>query len=478
MKRKAIILVIGISVLLLDSFLAFGMHSQPTDVSIPDVEVFRGGKQFAFMFSWDDGGDDLAFSFLEDELGFKHTTFAVTSRIESRKLWGLDMLFRGHDIQSHSRQHLHHAQLNSSYREYLLRQSVNDIETVYGFTPIVFAYPYGSVDITTQEQVSKFFRLARGIQYESTLIRGTWPIENQGRALHSFPSVDGVKGTNMNRLVNTFEEMVTGAGSAHAAYKCYGHSKWFTPEERSDFFELLKQIAMRKDTWYTSWGESVAYQLERQNVRISSYHKSKHSISFTTEVDDEFSFGVALTYRIEIPGTWAEFTVSDGGKFSDYYRLVRENESLYLLLDSVPRGQTIEIVPYSITDAVNPRIENMRALVTREGAAFLADILDDHSRISNVDIAINGVDFHTVFLRVQNPIFWSNSTYGRVVFGLPNGMYDFTVTASDSFGNEISKTQELKVNWNPTSQFRSSSNEEGPVTPSNVSGPQILYDTF
>ncbi|UCE11215.1 MAG: polysaccharide deacetylase family protein [Candidatus Thorarchaeota archaeon] len=457
MRRKTVVVIIGVMFLLLDSFFAFSIDESMTEASSPEVEVFRGGRQFAFMFSWDDGGDDLAFSFLEDDLGFKHTTFAVTSQIDVAQLWGLDMLFRGHDIQSHSREHLHHAQLNQSYREYLLRQSISDIERVFGFTPIVFAYPYGSQNDAAQEQALEFFRLARGIQYESASNRGTWPIENPGHAVHSFPSVDGVKGKNMNRLITTFEEMVARAGDDYAAYKCYGHSKWFTPAERSEFFEMLKQIAVRKDTWYTSWGEALAYQLERDSLRITSSRRSKHSISFRTELDDDFSFGVALTYRIEIPRHWTEFAIADGGRLSDKYVISRENGRVFILLDSIPVGQEIEVFAHSLSDTVCPRIENMRTIVTREGTAFLAEVIDDGSWISDVDIAIVGKGIQISFFRVENPVFWANSTFGRVAFDLPDGIYDFIVSATDSSGNRVSRTEKIKVTCPSRSQSINSS---------------------
>ncbi|MHA2067783.1 MAG: polysaccharide deacetylase family protein, partial [Candidatus Thorarchaeota archaeon] len=198
----------------------------------PTVEVFRGGKQYAFMFSWDDGGKDLEFSFLEDELGFQHTTFAVTSQIQIRSLWGLDMLFRGHDIQSHSRDHVHHASINNSYCEYLLSQSILDIQDVYGYTPILFAYPYGSLNQAVENLVQKYFKIGRGINYETGDHLGSWPIQQTTNALHSFPGVDGVRGSTISRLISSFKQMVSYEDGVHRAYKCYGHSKWFSETER------------------------------------------------------------------------------------------------------------------------------------------------------------------------------------------------------------------------------------------------------
>ncbi|MGY5853971.1 MAG: polysaccharide deacetylase family protein [Candidatus Thorarchaeota archaeon] len=270
-----------IKTLLLQSMLILCIPGN-VPVELPTVEVFQGGKQYAFMFSWDDGGDDLRFSFLEDELGFKHTSFVVTSKIQGKNLWGLDMLFRGHDIQSHSREHLYHTKLNESYRNYLISQSVKDIEEVYGYTPILFAYPYGSQNMACQTQALEYFRVARGLGPEKISDCGTWPITSLGNCDHSFPEIDGVVGHTYEKLVDSFNTMVENSEGRHRAYKCYGHSNtdWFADDERIDFFTRLGDIANRNDTWYTSWGEAFAYQIQRQNIRVFNLTQSSicHSI--------------------------------------------------------------------------------------------------------------------------------------------------------------------------------------------------------
>ncbi|MHA2141334.1 MAG: polysaccharide deacetylase family protein [Candidatus Thorarchaeota archaeon] len=404
----------------------------------PTVEMFRGGRQYAFMFSWDDEGSDLEFSFLEDELGFSHTTFAVTSRIQKKRLWGLDMLFRGHDIQSHSREHVHHASINSSHCEYLLQQSIVDIEDVYGYTPILFAYPYGSVKNSVETLVQKYFKIGRGISYESGDHLGSWPIIKTGKSLHSFPSVDGVKGSSIDRLISSFNQMVSYDDGVHRAYKCYGHSKWFSESERAEFFEVLQEISFRDDTWYTSWGEAVAYQIQRDNVRIERHVSSESRLTFITAIGKDFEYGIPITYRVEIPTSWNEMSVMDGDKISDRFLVIEEGTKKYLLLDSAPHGQTIKVIPAISDDSSRPVIENLRTLATEEGVAFMVDVYDSESFIRDVNMTIywNG-EVHR-FHRVLNPVFWANSTFGRVVFEPEFESYDYTVSALDSSGNSAS----------------------------------------
>ncbi|MGY5853972.1 MAG: polysaccharide deacetylase family protein [Candidatus Thorarchaeota archaeon] len=440
MTESKNICVVLIFTLLIQSVLILGI-SNNAQVDLPTVEIFRGGKQYAFMFSWDDGGNDLRFSFLEDNLGFKHTTFAVTSRIQTKSLWGLDMLFRGHDIQSHSRLHLHHAQLNESYRDYLFTQSVKDIEDVYGYTPILLAYPYGSHDSVCQSQVLKYFRVARGISSESTSKLGTWPITNPGCCVQSFPCIDGVVGHSYGKLVDSFNTMVKNSGDRYTAYKCYGHSgtSWFSEEERNDLFSKLRDIAFRNDTWYTSWGEAIAYQIQRENIHIYNLIQVPRYLSFNTNLAEEFNYGIPMTFRIQIPSSWTEVSVLDGGRIVGTPVQFSDNGERFILLDSVPRNQKILVCPIKEVDTDIPEISHMRIQASHEGVAFLSDILDRDGFVSDVDITIVGNNQTFEFHTVVNPIFWNNNTYGRVVFDIQPGWYKFIVTATDEFLNKATK---------------------------------------
>ena len=407
----------------------------PFNPDPPTVDVFRDGKQFAFMFSWDDDRLDLEFSYLEDMLNFKHTSFVVTCRMQSRKLWGLDMLFRGDDIQSHSREHLHHAQLNSSYRDFLFNQSVIDIEALFGYSPIILAYPYGSWNDQCAQQVLDYYQVARGISYESNSNCGSWPISNLGCCLHSFPSIHGVRGNNMENLIPSFERMVSSSDSEHRAYKCYGHTHWFSDSERDSFFSMLGEIAFRDDTWYTTWGEALAYQIQRDNVVVDQFTYNQDCISFRTSVDHDSSYGVALTYRVEIPESWGTISIIDDGRITNYIKCVKEDNKTFILFNSIPRGQTIEISSERKKDSVGPDIKEFRIIQTEEGVAFLVDVIDQEGYISDVNITISNSLMTYSFSEVRNPIFWSNSTYGRVVFNLPRGCYNFKVAALDSSQN-------------------------------------------
>jgi len=64
---------------------------------------------------------------------------------------------------------------------------------------------------------------------------------------------------------------------------------------------------------------------------------------------------------------------------------------------------------------------------------------DSRSLISDVNITITGAGQVYKFHKVLNPIFWANSTYGRVVFDIMPGCYWFEFRAIDSSGNLASR---------------------------------------
>jgi peptidoglycan/xylan/chitin deacetylase (PgdA/CDA1 family) len=430
-----------ISIIIIVAFMVPADYTQasakepPAIPPAPVAEVFRGGMKYAFLLCWDDGQYDLDFSYLENPFGIKHTSFVVTSTMYNRLLWGLDMLFRGHDIQSHSLYHLNHRFLDTKYRAYLLKQSRADIERLFGYTPILFAYPYGGFDSQLQGQVLEYYRVGRGIIYEIGNDLGSWPVSPVAYAKHSFPGHDGVAGSTIDKLLTSFYSMVQMPGTSHIAYKAYGHTQAFNAAQKEDLVRAFSNLTSRTDTWFTSWGEAIAYQLERDSLQISDYEANKGTISFRTQVPQENNLGIKLTYRVYIPDDWKGFTVADDGKATNQYTYHTDGNARYILLDSIPRGQTIAITTRGWVDTSAPLITNMRTIATSEGMAFLAHVDDRLSFIKQVNITITGNGSLYEYADVQTPIFWANSTYGCVVFNLKSGYYQFKVSAVDCFGN-------------------------------------------
>ncbi len=105
---------------------------------------------------------------LEEQIGVTHTSFIVTSRIDNyTRLYLTNLLFRGFDIQSHGYHHENLANITdmNSLRESLSR-SIRDIERIFGFTPIIYAYPYGNASYAASDVAISLFDVARGVMGE------------------------------------------------------------------------------------------------------------------------------------------------------------------------------------------------------------------------------------------------------------------------------------------------------------------------
>jgi len=417
------------------------------DLHRPWVAVFRNNMQYAFMLSWDDGIEDLNFSFIEDTYGIKHTSFVVTERIGSMQLWGLDMLFRGHDIQSHSRLHLHYNRLNESLVDLLFHQSVLDIQRVFGYTPIILAYPYGSASDVTGAVALKYFDIARGVQCETGSDLGRWPIppSERGCARHSFPGTDGLSGDLLDLLLPSFERMVTLDG--YRAYKCYGHTTNYSPRQLKFLRSVLASMAKRNDTWFTTWGEAVAYQLVRQHTQIREYVQNNDVISFrpTLRELDSKRYPVSVTVLVPLPDHWANplVTVDD---IVVHSMVTKVDGMRAVMFDVHPSGQRVEVrrSPRA-TDSIPPEIRFSRCIRDDSGVALLFDITDADSRVLDVNITVfdDVGRIYRHFDNVQNPVFWYNSTYGRVIFNPSPGVYTIVVKASDCSANVA--TLELRL---------------------------------
>lgn len=403
----------------------------------PIITTFRHDRPYTFMISWDDEYNDLPFSFLEDRIGMKHTSFVITSRINNSMLWGLDMLFRGHDIQSHG---LYHSALglkhNDSYRRLVLEQSIYDIERMYGYTPILFAFPYGSTDENVSKMALEYYDVARGTRTEglrTTL--GIWFIDRPDDARHSIGDCGGIDTKNAHLLPDRFSDMTKrGAGRA---FKTYGHThiSCIGVEDRPYFFEMLEQVSGRDDTWYTTWGEAVAYWILSTNTSITEHCISDSTVSFrTTPTVDINRYPIRLTYRVNVPLDWSEVYVADNKRSSSVLSVVEEEGKKYALIESIPQGQVLYLSEQPPREVQPPTITDLRTLVTDEGTLFMFEVLGS-SAIIDVNLTIYTLTHTYFFEEMVNPTFWFNSTYGRVVFGESITEFTAVINVVDASGN-------------------------------------------
>jgi hypothetical protein len=384
---------------------------QPVDFDIT-VPVFRNNKTYAFLTSWDDEMDDLQMSYLMDTIGAKQTSFVVTDRMDNKQLWGLDLLFRGHDIQSHSSQHINHHRLNASMTNQLLNESVNDIERLFGYEPIVFAYPFGGNNVSNNDIVMRYFDVARGITEENMTAYGAWPIPYPPYAKHSAMREDGIKDSDVYMVFASFKGILK--NGPYRAYKAYGHTRWLSASNKEVFIKELKMINESADVWFASWGEAISYQIQRDNLIIKPIISNDLLIQFKTDLPlDQDRYCVKNTYMVQIPSEWTNISVIDDGVSISHNRTGNT-----LMFHSRPHNQTINIRHDYVQRFQFTMVKNLRYIQTKEGTAFIVDVFSS-SEIKSIRIFVTTPE-GVLVREMGNPLFWANNTYGAVFFSIFN----------------------------------------------------------
>lgn len=382
----------------------------PIDVGIT---VFKGNRTYAFLTSWDDGtSGDMIISHLMDDIDAKQTSFVITNRMDDKQLWGLDLLFRGHDIQSHSSVHMNHHYLNANETVILLNESVNDIIRLFGYEPIVLAYPYGGVNFSNTHIVLDYFDVARGIGEENMSQHGTWPIPNPDYALHSAMGEDGINDMTVDLVAISFDNVLK--NGPYRAYKAYGHTKQLDTRSKSEYIHQLDKINRTGDIWFTSWGEAVSYSIQRENTVITPIVSNQDTIMFRPDLTiDHNRYCVENTFTVSIPSDWSNITVLDDGVNIPFTR-VNNRVNNTLMFDMIPHNQTVSILRNYAFEPTQPRVDNIRFIQTSEGIAVLADIISN-SKITGVTCTVSSGG-ELITREMGTPVFWGNNTYRSVFF--------------------------------------------------------------
>ncbi|MHA2203462.1 MAG: polysaccharide deacetylase family protein, partial [Candidatus Hodarchaeales archaeon] len=117
----------------------------------PRVTRFWQDCNTTFTMSWDDVRiSDVNLASIDEKYDISHTLFAPSFRsYPNHSFWRyaflLDELFQGYDIQSHCGKHVHLSEFSKEEQEFYVKWGKTGIESLFDFTPIVFAYPYGDL---------------------------------------------------------------------------------------------------------------------------------------------------------------------------------------------------------------------------------------------------------------------------------------------------------------------------------------------
>ncbi|UCG03711.1 MAG: hypothetical protein JSW11_06935 [Candidatus Heimdallarchaeota archaeon] len=432
----------------------------------PRITFFWQGCNTTFVMSWDDAhSSDINLAPIDEKLGISHTIFSPSYRsYPNRSFWRfaflLDELFQGYDVQSHCGRHVPLSGKSPEEQEYLIRWGKTGIEELFCYTPIVFAYPYGVTGGV--EYVEKYFDLGRTNKGGGVL----WPPDNWYEAGTTI-APHGIHDDNIHRLIDIMKKIYRTTG--YQVFKGYGHTNTLGKNNSVTNFinyrEIFSQIANWPDVWYTSWGELVAYEKEKKNVTLSEVTYSEDKIEFYVSVPSFNTniYKVPLTVAILIPKSWKNPFPQINGKYTSRFSLKHYADSTELYLDVLPLKDPRKVVIWrnvSEIDSNPPEISNF-VVETKEVTqnwdlnnpetlkfTFMRfDVTDELSNVYNVNASVhlkNGDEI--IFSNMKNPIFWKNSTYGRVVWDSTIFNIDVhqveerdieyvIITVQDDFGN-------------------------------------------
>lgn len=269
------------------------------------IAKFRGDRQAAISFTFDDGDEDHA-TLVAPELekrGFRGTFWVIASITDNggdakrpRAKWSQlrKMAQNGHEISNHS---FSHGKLVLMNREQIEREvAMNDsaIEHNVGIKPVTFCYPFNATTPLVKEIASRgrvgtrLYQTAVGQEHNKSTI------ESLDKWLKNVMTT-GDWSVTMTHGINN------------------GYDKWNEPEI---LWELLDKVKCHEDSiWVDTFKEIAAYQEERDNTTISM-KSADRGILITTDCRlDKQLFNVPVT--IVVKGDWSGKVVkaSRSGEF-------------------------------------------------------------------------------------------------------------------------------------------------------------------
>lgn len=405
----------------------------------PRVTHFWQDCNTTFTMSWDDVRfSDVNLAPIDEKYDISHTLFAPSFRsYPNYSFWRytflLDELFQGYDIQSHCGKHVHLTEFTKQKQEFFVKWGKTGIEDLFDFTPIVFAYPYG--DLGGKQFVKKYFDLGRTIKNSGT----SWPPVNW-HLEGTTTSFQGINDGNLNQIVTVMKDIYQKPG--YQVFKGYGHTntpgKDYGVTDFVKYADTIARIAHWPNVWYTTWGELVAYEIEKTHVEFSKVRFSTDKLEFdvSTPTLDTAIYNIPITIAILIPKSWNNPFPQINGKYSSKFSLKNYADSIELFLDVVPEKEPQKVIIWREAPEIDhtpPRISNFEIKTkimvqdwdvtnseTVKSTFMRFDVTDEQSDVFQVNASVylkNGKKI--TFSKMKNPLFWKNSTYGRVVWDSP-----------------------------------------------------------
>jgi len=312
---------------------------------------WKGDAKAAFSTTFDDNGamHNIQASILE-EYGVRGTFGPITSYMNEEMF--LDIFHRGHELGSHT---VNHLPLNEASMEtiiYELTESKLFIEELTGVPCVSYIAPYGKLDPNVIAVAWELYISARGVHFG---INGVAGADIFKLWVAPYPTPWGSTWTDEQYITNLrqyVEDVLEVEG--------WGVEMWHgltlepnfpssgqTVNEtvfRSHLAELTSEYA--QVVWVAPQGKVARYHLEWQETTINTWPITDYIILVDLLFDgDKEIFDEPLTVVTRIPENWVngQITVMQDGTQLDYMIDVCD-EVPCLLYDALPGAGAVSIV--------------------------------------------------------------------------------------------------------------------------------------
>ncbi len=313
------------------------------------VSNWRQDRIAAYSLTIDDNNAPDFDWWLEqgEEYGLRFTWFVITDRVGTGEFWGTwddyaDLLAAGHDIQSHTRDHLNSPEVLSIEEEYAgSKQAIED--NLPGHQVSVMAYPWGypgnhpSGAVNDMDIARDHYIAARGTGGNNNQLESTEWMDTGGVGGAINISDPGVHWTYLPHLIERDE------------VRPYHFQAWqcslfhgVDDAAKANVIEGFEYLESKEgEIWFGLFREVVQYGQERETASlvVPSAGPDEVELTLTDEMDDE-AFDLPLTLKIRVDDSWTDFQAVQDGVCLDT-KFVEYDGERYLLADAVPDGGEI-----------------------------------------------------------------------------------------------------------------------------------------
>lgn len=250
------------------------------------ISYWPFGKEKALCFTWDDGAPIHTKSIVSvfNKYNYPTSFFLITKDLTNGRPALLDeyrfAVESGHEIGSHTVNHLSLTDLSLSDAEYQIQQSAIDLEGFLGYKPTSFAHPFRHMSNEIDEIVLKYYLSARF----STIQK--YP----RRKIRSLISED-----SYSSLKNEFDSFLKDDYNRWIVYVGHGlssdHIPSGTAHQPLDSIALDSFLGYTKGfddkIWVAPFEDVIIYEIIRDNVSLF-FEKGKVSVD-THSIDSILS---------------------------------------------------------------------------------------------------------------------------------------------------------------------------------------------